>query len=104
MYFNRKYKRVGPLFQGRYKAIHVTDDAQFLQLSRYIHQQALSLQGPSLQIIHPSSYPEYIGERATTWVHPEQILEFFPKTHSAFSYESFVKDTLQGPSLQMEEN
>lgn len=107
MYFNHKYKRVGPLFQGRYQAIHVTGDAQFLELSRYIHQQALAVQGPSLQIKHPSSYPEYIGVKTTSWVHPEQVLEFFPKTNSAFSYESFVKDTasgMQGPSLQMEES
>ncbi len=107
MYFNRKYKRVGPLFQGRYKAVLVTDDSQFVHLSRYIHQQALALQGPSLQNAHPSSYPEYIGERVSGWVHPEDVLEFFPKTKSAFSYESFMKDGdpgLQGPSLQIEED
>ena len=106
MYFNHKYKRVGPLFQGRYQAIHVTGDEQFLELSRYIHQQSLAVQGPFLQIIHPSSYPEYIGERATDWVHPEQILEFFPKTNPAFSYEFFMKETasgMQGPTLQIEE-
>lgn len=107
MYFNRKYKRVGPLFQGRYKAILVTEDSQFVHLSRYIHRQALALQGPALQNVHPSSYPEYIGERVSGWVHPEDVLEFFPKTNSVFSYESFMKDGepgLQGPALQIEED
>jgi len=36
-YFNRKYKRVGPLFQGRYKAILIDKEYYSLQLSRYIH-------------------------------------------------------------------
>src|SRR3989344_8907196 len=37
MYFNKKYKRVGKLFQGHYKAVLVSDDRQLLHLSRYIH-------------------------------------------------------------------
>ncbi|MDQ6992757.1 MAG: transposase [Mariprofundus sp.] len=34
--FNRKYKRVGHVFQGRYKAIVVERDSYFLELCRYI--------------------------------------------------------------------
>jgi putative transposase len=100
MYFNHKYKRVGPLFQGRYKSVRVTNDGQFLQLSRYIHKQALNLQGRTLHEIHPSSYSEYAGKRNTDWVHPEEILEYFSKNNSSFSYEYFVKEAMQGPSLQ----
>lgn len=36
-YFNERYKRVGPLFQGRYKAILVTEEPYLLHLTRYIH-------------------------------------------------------------------
>ena len=36
-YFNTKKKRVGHLFQGRYKAILVEKDHYALELSRYIH-------------------------------------------------------------------
>ena len=35
--FNRRRKRVGPLFQGRYKAILLDKDQYALALSRYIH-------------------------------------------------------------------
>ena len=35
-WFNRKQRRVGHLFQGRYKAILVEKDAYLLELSRYI--------------------------------------------------------------------
>lgn len=35
--FNSKYKRHGPLFQGRYKAILVDKENYLHELSRYIH-------------------------------------------------------------------
>lgn len=37
MYFNRKYKRVGTLFQNRFKSILCDKDSYFLGASRYIH-------------------------------------------------------------------
>lgn len=36
-YYNRRYQRVGPLFQGRYQAKLIDQDSYSLQLSRYIH-------------------------------------------------------------------
>lgn len=36
-YFNREYRRVGHLFQGRYRAIVVDREAYLLELSRYVH-------------------------------------------------------------------
>lgn len=36
-YFNRRHRRVGHLFQGRYRAIVCDRDAYLLVLSRYIH-------------------------------------------------------------------
>jgi putative transposase len=91
-YFNRKNERVGALFQGVYKAVLVTNEGQYLHLSRYIHKQSLSLQGESLQGLSLSSYPEYIGTRNTLWVHPQEILSFFSKTNPSFSYERFVTE------------
>mgnify|MGYP000241010582 CR=1 FL=1 len=35
-YFNRRYNRVGHVFQGRYKAILVEKEAYLLELSRYV--------------------------------------------------------------------
>ena len=34
--YNRKHKRVGHIFQGRYKAILIEKDSYLLELSRYI--------------------------------------------------------------------
>lgn len=85
MYFNRKYKRVGHLYQGVYKAVLITSDEQFLHLSRYIHKQAL----PN----GPSSYSDYILRSKTEWLHPEEILAYFSKTDKRHSYENFVSET-----------
>lgn len=94
MYFNRKYNRVGSLFQGVYKAVLVTHHEQFIYLSKYIHKQALRSQGETLQgwQDQPSSYPEYLGKRETEWVHPEEVLSYFSKTNPRLSYQAFVEE------------
>ena len=99
MYFNRKYKRVGHLYQGVYKAVLVTSDGQFINLSRYIHKQALPLQ--------PSSYSDYILRSKTEWVHPEEILAHFSKNNKQLSYENFVteaNDTFLAKDIVLEED
>lgn len=40
-YFNLKYQRVGPLFQGKYKSIIIKSDSHFLFLPYYIHLNPL---------------------------------------------------------------
>ena len=88
IYFNRRHKRVGALFQGVYKAVLMTDESQYLHITRYIHKQALSAQSDKTDF--PSSYPEYLNKRKAKWVHPAEILSFFSKTNPDFSYERFV--------------
>lgn len=41
-YFNRKYKRIGALFQGRFKSRAINDDAYLLTVVRYIHQNPVA--------------------------------------------------------------
>lgn len=98
MYFNKKYKRVGPLYQGVYKAVMVETEEQLLHLSKYIHQQALGTKGealkgsPKLYEKRPCSYSEYRGFRETEWIHPEEILAYFSKTNPRLSYETFMAE------------
>lgn len=100
MYFNRKYKRVGPLYQGVYKAVLITSEPQFLHLSRYIHKQALKLQDLVLQEKQPCSYLEYLGQRRTEWIHPEEVLSNFDQKNPNLSYENFVKQQDDGQVLR----
>lgn len=92
MFFNRKNRRVGSLYQDVYKAVIVESDEQLLHLSRYIHKQTLASQGDALRS-QPSSYLDYLGKRKTLWVKPNEILSFFSKTNPTLSYEAFVKQT-----------
>lgn len=82
MYFNHKYKRVGSLYQGVYKAVLITVENQFLHLSRYIHQQAFPNQ--------PSSYDAYLRKSKVEWLNPEEILAYFSKTNPQLYYEDFL--------------
>ena len=99
MYFNHKNRRVGPLHQDVYKAVLVKTDEQLLYLTRYIHRNPApkpSYKRKSIREMlfrQPSSYPEYLRQRKTDWVHPEEILEFFSKTNEKLSYSSFVEAT-----------
>ncbi|MBI2056226.1 MAG: transposase [Candidatus Sungbacteria bacterium] len=45
-YFNTNYNRVGPLFQGKFKAILLEDEAHFIHLPHYIHLNPLDLTMP----------------------------------------------------------
>src|SRR3990167_6965989 len=65
MYFNRKYKRRGPVFEQRYKAVRVTDDAYLLHISRYLH-----LNPKSPKTWEWSSYPYYLCRYKAEWVMP----------------------------------
>ena len=94
MYFNKKYKRVGHLFQGRYKAKLINNDEYLIHLTRYIHKNP----GKTLKNIQSafSSYPEYLGLRKTTWIKPEKVLSFFNKSlvkefTKTNSYKKFIE-------------
>ena len=102
MYFNKKYHRVGPLYQGVYKAILVQSDQQLLHLTRYIHKNPLSLQGVALQTLsnQHSSYPEYIGTRDSTWIDTKQILAYFSNKNPYSSYRSFVNECAVTEEIQ----
>ena len=99
-YFNRKYKRVGSLYQGVYKAVLIVSEQHFLHLSRYIHKQALASQGETLRERQPCSYLEYLGRRKSAWIHPEEILSYFDQANPSLSYENFVKQSNDGELLQ----
>jgi len=88
IYFNRKYKRVGPLFQGVYKAVLVESEEQLLHLSRYIHLNQSGFNGISFS--YPNSLPEYLGEKNTSWINHQLIINYFSKNNPNLSYQNFM--------------
>lgn len=95
VYYNKKYNRVGQLFQGRYKAILVTKDEYLLHLSRYIHLNPLENTRNLTESF--SSYADYLGLRKTEWINTSFILSYFNNSvikelKKLNSYQKFVEN------------
>ncbi|PJE67225.1 hypothetical protein COU95_03585 [Candidatus Shapirobacteria bacterium CG10_big_fil_rev_8_21_14_0_10_40_9] len=96
MYFNKKYQRVGALFQNNYKGVLIENEAFLLHLSRYIHLNALKTQS-SINFVDFSSYPYYLGLKHASWIKPEEILGYFKNSQRQdlkdfLSYQGFIED------------
>lgn len=90
-YFNAKYKKRGHLFQGRFRAVPIETDEQFLYLSAYIHRNPRALQAwKNKEITYPwSSYQDFT--KRNRWgelLKPGIILDQFP---NAEAYRVFVE-------------
>jgi len=82
-YFNKKYKRIGPLFQDRFKANLISRDEYLQHISRYIH-----LNPKDYRTWEFSSLAYYLGVKKTAWIRPERILGLF----NTGEYAGFVAD------------
>jgi putative transposase len=92
-YFNKKYDRVGPLFQGVYKASQITNDPYLLHITRYIHRNPIDYYSWPY-----SSLQYYIGDWKSDWVVPEKIYRLYEWG----GYERFLNDDVDHDSLQLE--
>lgn len=94
MYFNKKYDRVGSLFQGVFKAVDIDNENYFLWVSRYIHRNPEEFQE------YPySSYLDYLGKRRTAWLNTKTILDMFASSdlRKARNYQNFVENDAEDP-------
>lgn len=89
-YFNKKYNRVGPLFQGIYKAVFIETEEQLLHVSRYIHLNPKEVLGKGKELIdYPwSSYPAYIKQWEVKWLIKQHVLSYFKKA-KGFGFDSY---------------
>lgn len=70
-YFNKKYNRVGHVFQDRYKSEVIEDDAYLLSVIRYIHQNPVKAGLVSGEKYKWSSYVWYLGRDVNLGLLPE---------------------------------
>ena len=101
-YFNKRYQRIGSLFQGTYKAVLIDDENYLLHLSRYIHLNPFENAKDTPLHSHYSSYGDYLDLRKTKWIDTSLILSFFKNTQKLhlkdiLSYQSFVEDYPEDP-------
>lgn len=94
VYINKKYRRSGHLFQGRFKAIIVDKDEYLITLSRYIHLnpvRAKIVQRP--EDYKWTSYKAFIGNGANALVDTPDTLSYFSKEKKKAkkAYRRFVE-------------
>ncbi len=78
-YFNNKYKRVGHLFQDRYKSETIEDEAYLLPVIRYVHHNPEKTEITKKEKYRWSSYSNYLNPLNHHTELPEikEILEMF---------------------------
>jgi putative transposase len=81
VYFNNRHKRVGHLFQGRFKGILIEAETYAQELSRYIHLNPVRAGISRSPESYPwSSFREYLGKRKPpAWLETQIVLSFFGK-------------------------
>jgi putative transposase len=100
-WFNRKYKTVGHLFQGRYRAILCDKTPYLLSLVRYLHINCVRagiVKDP--EKYRWSSHRIYLGIESSALVDTDLVLSQFSanKKEAIRTYKSFVKETIRDKS------
>jgi len=91
---NRRHRRVGHLFQGRFSSSLVDKDPYLLQLSRYIHLNPVKAR----IVRQPEDYPwsslrAYLPRaRGASWVHTSTTLAYFGGSRQR--YMAFVHERM----------
>ncbi len=97
---NKRFDRVGSLFQGAFQARHVESDTHLLHLCRYIHGNPVKDGLVSDPADWPySNYLEWIGERDGTLFDLQFVYQHF---RTSTDYRTFVLDDLHGRDLPEE--
>jgi REP element-mobilizing transposase RayT len=96
-YWNRRYKKTGHLFQGRYKAILCDKESYLLELIRYLHLNPVR----SKIVDDPgdyawSSHGAYLKGEAKSWIALDEVLPHWGKgrAQAIAGYRRFVLEGL----------
>lgn len=97
-YWNARYKKIGHLFQGRYKAILCERDSYLLELIRYLHLNPVR----SKMVRYPeqyrwSSHRAYLDGDGKGWIAVEEVLPQWGRSRkqAVATYRRFVRDGFQ---------
>ncbi len=96
-YINRKQRKTGHLFQGRFKALLIDVDSYLVELVRYIHLNPLR----AGLVKNPNDYPWsshvcYMGSQQTPWLTTVWVLSQFDDNadNARRAYGEFVQEGL----------
>lgn len=92
MYFNKQYRLVGHVFQGRYGAELIETKEHQLAVSRYIHLNPLEAGMVNTPEEYPwSSYLAYITSNENPYVRTDKILSYFSEPAKK-KYREFTEE------------
>ena len=98
IYFNRRYRRHGQLFQNRYKSIICQENLYFKELVRYIHLNPLRAKIvsdiKSLNRYPYSGHRNLVEKKSRSWQGTKYVLSYFGKkaSDSRKGYQSYIKE------------
>ncbi|MDA8139289.1 MAG: transposase [Desulfobacteraceae bacterium] len=108
IHYNRRHRRVGHLFQNRYKSILCQEDSYLLELVRYIHLNPLRakiVQEYKRLSKHPfSGHGVILGQIKNDWQNRQYVLRLFgkKKTEAKSNYSEFVRKGIElGPRPEL---
>ena len=93
-WLNHRQKRIGHLFQGRFRSLHVNDEEYLIYLCRYIHLNPVTAK----MVAQPSDYlwsshQYYFSENSPSWMNIDLIIStIFKKTN--LNYNDFICQTV----------
>jgi len=79
LYYNKRYKNSGHVFQSVFKASRITQEPYLAHISRYIH-----LNPDTYRTYKWSSLAYYTGTTPPEWLDPGQVLEMSPREYASF--------------------
>lgn len=86
VWFNRRYKRSGHLFQGRFKSFVIENDRYFTAMCLYIHRNPIRAGVVENLLDYPwSSYPSYLNTRKQkSWLTTSLVLGMYGGSRKRF--------------------
>jgi REP element-mobilizing transposase RayT len=98
-WYNRKYRHVGHVFQGRHKSILCDSDLYLAELVRYIHLNPVRAKMVAVPEEYPySSHREYLGLTPPTVADVDPVLRRFGHTRE-IAIEEYRRHVLAGVHL-----
>ena len=103
-WYNRRYKHIGHVFQGRHKAILCDGDTYLAELVRYIHLNPVRARMVTLPEDYPySSHREYVGLEPSGIVDVDPLLRRFGHTRE-IAVERFRDHVAAGAGISYPED
>ncbi|MDI6778282.1 MAG: transposase [Patescibacteria group bacterium] len=100
MYFNKKYKRTGVLFQGAFKASHIKTTHHLLYLSAYVNCN-IEIHNISDARKYPwSSHSNYLSKSKSDICDGKVVWSHFKNRKE---YEDFAKENIEAAKLKKED-